>query len=215
METLLAHCTAAFSGHGGLFAVFFLGGLTGSVTHCLTMCGPIVACQSACGGSCSRRFDSVSQWRYHAGRMLTYGALGFLAALMARPLTTLEQWPSVAAIMLVLAGAMFIASSFPACNHSIFKLSGRSNFMRGVLMGFMPCGLLYAALMMAATLGNPLVALFAMWLFVLGTVPVLLLASVSADMITQQWKQKMVGAGRALMAFNGLSLFLIAARMMR
>jgi sulfite exporter TauE/SafE len=40
MEALLAHCAAAFSQHGSLFAVFFLGGLTGSLTHCLVMCGP-------------------------------------------------------------------------------------------------------------------------------------------------------------------------------
>ena len=67
METLLAHCTAIFSAHSGMFAVFFLGGLTGSLTHCLIMCGPVVACQSACGGGCGKKNErciavAISPW---------------------------------------------------------------------------------------------------------------------------------------------------------
>ncbi len=216
MEALLAHCTAAFSQHGGLFAVFFLGGLTGGFTHCLAMCGPMVAGQSACAGGCSKRGGNASRWTYHLGRMTTYGALGFAAALFARQIAALPFWPVLSSVMLLLAGVMFIVSSLPATRaHTACAVSAKTNYVRGALMGFMPCGMLYAALMMAATLANPLAGMFAMWLFVLGTVPALLLASTSAELLSRKWQHAMSNIGRAMMAFNGLTLLVMAAKVMR
>ena len=58
METLLAHCTVAFSDQGGLLAVFFLAGLTGGFTHCLVMCGPFLACERMCQ---SKSCKSIAQ----------------------------------------------------------------------------------------------------------------------------------------------------------
>ncbi len=212
MEALLAHCTALFSEHGGIFSVFLLGGLTGGFTHCLAMCGPVVAGQAACGG-CNKK--NSSQLNYHLGRMLTYGALGFLAALFAKQISALSFWPALSSAMLVVAGGMFLASSLYPHGKSLCKISGKNNFVRGALMGFMPCALIYAALMMAATLANPFAGMFAMWLFVLGTIPALLIASIGADLITRKWRYIMNNIGRAMMAFNGLSLLVIAARGMR
>lgn len=213
MEALLAHCTAAFSAHSGMFAVFFLGGLTGSVTHCLTMCGPVVACQTSCSKQCGK--PNASQWSYHLGRLLTYGLLGFFAALLSAQIAAFALWPYVSSTMLVLAGLMFIASALPFSKRHIFSVSNHSNFIRGALMGFMPCGLLYAALMMAATLTSPLAGMFAMWLFVAGTLPALWLAGFGAELLTKKWHHFMHTSGRVLMAFNGLSLLLMATRIMR
>lgn len=218
METLLAHCIATFSEHQGLFAVFFLGGLTGSLTHCLAMCGPVVACQAACAGSkncASKRLTNASQWQYHLGRMLTYGALGFAAALLSKQISALEIWPALSSVMLVLAGSMFLFSSLPLAKHSLFHFASDQPFLRGALMGFMPCGLLYAALMMAATLANPFAGMVAMWLFVLGTMPALLVASAGTELVTQKWQTVMHQLGRAVMACNGISLIFMATRIMK
>ncbi|MDX2095194.1 MAG: sulfite exporter TauE/SafE family protein [Alphaproteobacteria bacterium] len=212
MEALLAHCTAAFSQHGGLFAVFFLGGLMGGFTHCLAMCGPMVAGQSACAGGCRKPAQNASQFTYHLGRLTTYGALGFAAALFARQIAAWPFWPLLSSAMLVLAGLMFLASSLPASQpRSLCSVSARSNYLRGTLMGFMPCGLIYAALMMAATLANPLAGMLAMWLFTLGTVPALLLASGSAALLSRKWQQTTQTIGRAMMAVNGVTLLVMAA----
>lgn len=215
MEALLLHCTAAFSEHGSLFVVFFLGGLTGSVTHCLAMCGPMVAGQSACTGGCGTRASNASQWSYHLGRMTTYGALGFAAALFAKQVAAYTFWPLLSSTMLVVAGIMFIASSLPTKGRSRCKVSAKTNYLRGALMGFMPCGLLYAALMMSATLANPFAGMFAMWLFTLGTIPALLIASGAAEYISRKWQHTMHNAGRAMMAFNGLTLLVLATKGMR
>lgn len=215
METILAHCIAAFSQHGNVFALFFLGGLTGSLTHCLVMCGPVVACQSACGGSCGKRMSAASQWQYHLGRLLTYGALGFFAALLSRQIAATSCWPTVSAAMMVLAGGLFLVSALIPNQHAPLGFAPSNGFLRGVLMSFMPCGLIYAALMMAATLTSPLAGMFAMWLFVLGTVPALLVASGGAALLAMRWQDMMRGIGRFGMAFNGLTLLVLAARNMR
>ena len=157
----------------------------------------------------------ASQGQYHLGRFLTYGALGFFAALGSRQLATLNYWPMLSAIMIIAAGVLFLLSSFSPGRHFLFGFSPGNNFLRGVMMSFMPCGLIYAALMMAATLANPLEGMVAMWVFVLGTIPALLLASTGAAMIARKWQEFLSGAGRAMMAFNGLTLLVIATKMMR
>jgi uncharacterized protein len=215
MEALLAHCTAAFSHAGGLFAVFFLGGLMGSLTHCLVMCGPVVACQSACGGGCGKRMSGASQWQYHVGRLVTYGALGFFAALLSKQIAAASYWPKLSAAMMVMAGILFLLSALMPNRHKLLAITPSNGFLRGVLMSFMPCGLIYAALMMAATMANPLAGMFAMWLFVLGTIPALLIASGSAALLAGKWKEMMGGIGRFGMAFNGLTLLVLAVTTVR
>jgi sulfite exporter TauE/SafE len=214
MEALLAHCSAALTLHKGLLALFFLGGLTGSLTHCLLMCGPVVACQSACAGGCGKR-TNASQWEYHLGRFLTYGAFGFFSALISRQLSVLSYWPALSSTMMVMAGGLFFLSAVFPHSHRLFTTSSRNSFVRGVAMSFMPCGLLYAALMMASTLANPWAGMFAMWLFVLGTMPVLFIASGGAAALAVRWQEIMSGIGRFGMAFNGLALLAMAARIMR
>jgi sulfite exporter TauE/SafE len=215
MEALFAHCLAAFSQSGGMFAVFFLGGLMGSLTHCLIMCGPVVACQSACGGSCGMRMSAASQWQYHLGRLATYGALGFFAALLSKHLAAASYWPMVSMAMMVLAAGLFLLSAIIPNQHPLLSYAPKNGFLRGALMSFMPCGLIYAALMMAATLAHPLLGMVAMWLFVLGTIPALLVASGGAAILALKWQDMMRGIGRFGLAFNGLALLAMAAKTMR
>lgn len=218
VSELFVQCGALFSGAGPLWLVFLLGGLVGGFTHCVAMCGPLVACQNLCGGQCGKQSDlrAATQYPYHLGRMLTYGALGFAAAVVAKQLTTFAFWPKLSAAMLVLAGLAFVLSSLPQCRHWLGRLPlVRSVFLRGALMGFMPCGLIYAALMVAATTANPLAAMALMWLFVLGTLPALLLASAGTALLPMRWQPKLEPLGRAIMALNGVALFILAGKLVR
>ena len=209
---------------GGLFLTFFLGGLTGGFTHCLAMCGPFaasgVACERVCAGkSCgiTKSIGHAMGMEYHFGRFTTYGALGFLVALFSQQIAASGWWHYLSALMLACAGILFLVSclkpfyAHAAFSHKIFGLS----YLRGAFLGFMPCGLLYAALMMAATLADPLKGMLAMWLFTLGTLPALWIASGSADLLSRKWQHMMQRLGRAAMAFNGLSLLVMAANIAR
>ena len=214
VEALLSHCSLLFSAKSPLLLAFFLGGLTGGFTHCLTMCGPFVACRNMCAsGGCSSK-TQAAQLPYHLGRFTTYGLLGFFVAFLSRQITYLSYWPMISAGMLAIAGLMFLLSSLPKCNH-LFKSSGKLTYVSGLLLGFMPCGLLYAALMMAATTANPLMGMVGMWMFVLGTMPALLVASLGAEIITRKWQGIMQKAGRAMMAFNGIILLVMAEKLVR
>ncbi len=198
-------------------AVFFLGGLAGSLTHCLVMCGPMVACQAACGGACGKKLSIASQWHYHLGRLVVYGALGFVAALLSRQIAASPLWPAISSGMMVLAALLFIASSLMPSHNNLASrwMTGGNGFVRGMAMSFMPCGLLYAALMMAGALANPLQAMVAMWLFVLGTMPVLLASSGFAAALAFKWQRLMHTIGRFGMATSGLTLLVLAARSFR
>jgi sulfite exporter TauE/SafE len=116
---------------------------------------------------------------------------------------------------MLMAGALFLMSAILPNAHVLLGFVPKNFFLRGVLMSFMPCGLIYAALMMAATLASPLAGMFAMWLFVLGTIPALLVASGSAALLTMKWQDMMRGIGRFGMAFNGLTLMVLAVKIMR
>lgn len=215
METLLAQCSAVFSQGGNVFAVFFLGGLAGSLTHCLVMCGPLVACQAACGGACGSKMSAASQWPYHLGRLITYSALGFVAALLSRQVAAYSFWPALSAAMLVFAALLFLASSILPTQHPMLKFIPQHRVLRGALMGFMPCGLIYAALMVAATLASPVNGALAMASFVAGTTPALLLASSGAVVVARKWQGIIGRVGRFGMAFNGLALLALAANHVR
>lgn len=210
MHPLLTHCAISLSEHGNLFVVFFLGGLTGSLTHCLSMCAPVLACQSACGASCGTRMDAALQWPYHAARLLTYSSMGFVAAWFSMQIAALSYWPTLSAVMMVLAALLFLLSAMMPARHTLMRFVSTSRFLRGVLMSFMPCGLLYAALMMAATLANPLSGMIAMALFVLGTIPALVLVSSGTTLLAQKWKAWVNNIGRLGMACNGLTLLALA-----
>jgi len=194
-----------------------MGGLTGGFTHCLSMCGPFVACEQACRGNCGKTssLSHATGLSYHLGRFTTYGALGFLVALFSRQLAASSWWPVLSALMLGAAGMLFLFSCIKSCMHKNENSQTGITYLRGALLGFMPCGLLYAALMMAATLASPVEGMLAMWIFTLGTVPALLIASGSATLLNRKWQQVTQRCGRAVMAFNGLALLAMAANGVR
>ncbi len=218
MESLFGHCAGLFSQQKFILTTFLFAGITGGFTHCISMCGPFVACQATCvSASCSSKESLIQSLdlQYHLGRATTYGGLGFISAYLSKQIAYSPIWPWIAASMLIIAGIMFLISSMPGCKHSLINISGKLTYIRSALLGFMPCGLLYAALIMAATTANPLLGMFAMWVFVLGTIPALLLAHYGVKILTKNWKDIMQKIGQTIMVFNGLSLFVMAIKLVR
>lgn len=89
---------------------------------------------------------------------------------------------------------------------------GWRGYVLGVMLGFLPCGLVYAALMMAATSGSPLAGAAGMALFALGTVPALVIAAAGGRAL-HRWKPQLIQPlGRGLMALSGLMLIILAGQ---
>jgi sulfite exporter TauE/SafE len=87
---------------------------------------------------------------------------------------------------------------------------GWNGYALGVALGFLPCGLLYAALAAAAGVGSAAGGGLAMLAFVLGTMPNLMVVGVMGTLVSARW----TGAARAitppLMFGNAVMLALTA-----
>ena len=181
---------------GAVLASLFLTGLAGSL-HCVAMCGPLLLGFSRVlsGGAGSSRLDFVY---YHAGRIWTYGMLGLLAGWVGlglressaalgwqRPLAALFALSIIAAGVAasgLVPGLRLDLSPPGSCWRTPRRPTWLAAFLHeprrgarlllGAVMGLLPCGLVYAALLLAATL-PPLYSALGMALFGAGTLPAL------------------------------------------
>lgn len=149
-----------------MWAEIAAGAVLGGVSslHCVQMCGPIVVAFSLNG-----RAGWLSHVAYHLGRVSTYTLLGAAAGALGSGLGWLsgvERWVTLAAgVLLILAGGLFtwirpgsralIQIRMPG---PLSRLSGKllnapgwsRKLLMGLAMGFLPCGMIYAALVQAA-----------------------------------------------------------------
>jgi len=182
-------------------------GLIGSF-HCIGMCGPIVVALPL------KKHNLVSKITgailYNSGRVLTYSVLGILFGLLGRGIhmAGFQQWTSI-----LLGIAMIISVLFPFVFREKITIAGlfsgfaarlilklkklftdRSYFsllMIGLLNGLLPCGLVYVAIAGAINSGNILSGALFMMLFGIGTIPLLLIATLASDAIGQRLRSKM------------------------
>ena len=158
-------------------STFFMGMMGGP--HCIAMCGAPCAVISTQG---SRQI-----WQFHLGRILGYGILGGVAAYSVNNLAWLSNqtmsihplWTFFHGIIFVWGFVMLLYAKqhqwIDRMGESIWnviqKLSKtlRNNFLLGMLWSFMPCGLLYSALLVAALTLNILNGTISMMFFALGT----------------------------------------------
>jgi hypothetical protein len=182
-----------------VFLSLFIVGLLGG-GHCVGMCGGIVGALALQGGARPRWPLHLA---YNAGRIASYamagafvGAIGSLGSLglVAGPALPLRQGLYVlASLMLVAMGLYLIGltatlSWLERAGNGIWRriqpLTSRFLPVRGVaqalplglLWGWLPCGLVYSALVSALATGSASGGAAAMLAFGLGTLPNLLLA---------------------------------------
>ena len=173
----------------------FTAGLAGS-GHCLGMCGGILAALAVAspGTSAGQRFRL--NLAYHVGRIVTYTLLGLLAGAVSQAalFTALKPhlyWLFAAANLMVIT--IGLATAFGVHRLSLAALDGVGwGFMSrvlgrasgqatppaflaaGLVMGLLPCGLVYGVLIAAATGGSLMQGGGIMLAFGLGTLPALL-----------------------------------------
>lgn len=150
----------------------FLMGLLGSL-HCVAMCGGFVmACSMRFGGGFS--FSLI----YNAGRVLSYAMLGLLMGFIGKALIAAGLFGGFQSVLPVVAGAFMVLiglellGALPgrfkglfsgALPSSAFRVAARlapgnrkaAPFLIGMLNGLIPCGLLYAAGVKAASTADP------------------------------------------------------------
>jgi len=212
--------------------ILFASGLLGGFGHCLGMCGPVVAAVSL------SRHDPRStgpHLLYHLGRITTYsllgGAVGLSGSLVrvAIPIEPIQRavlaGTGVAIVLMGLSLSGLFGGRFrwgngadlPAPFSRLLRLvSGADGpgafFPLGLLLGLLPCGLVYTALLTAARQGmesaDPAAAFFrgvaAMALFGLGTAPSLLLLGKAVGHLGARIRGALYRAAALLMVLAGI-----------
>jgi len=177
------------------------------------------------------RHFALGHLAYNAGRITTYTALGALAGLAGgslRMLGHLAGASSIAAMvgggLMVIAG-LFMLGIIPArilAGIQLFRLT--SGFLRrvggllsspdvgkrlllGLALGFLPCGLIFAALLRSLATGSPLWGAAAMMAFGLGTAGALIALGLFSSAI--RWKLNRWGNRLAAASVIVMGIFLL------
>ena len=170
---------------------FLTLGLIGGFGHCVGMCSPFVLFVSRQfvppGGG--RAAALRAQAWYAAGRIVTYAILGGLAGAVGGVVQRAGAFLGLQRGAMLLAGAALVFWALAALSDLARIDAGGTLFGRvagrlrgrvpghplavGLLLGLLPCGFLYSAVVAAVGRGGALDGAAALALFGVGTVPAL------------------------------------------
>ncbi len=218
-----------------LVSALVMGLLGGS--HCLLMCGGIVA--TACAAVPLERRGLASLplvLAFNAGRIASYATAGAVAGLGGATLSTQGSLASLVGLKLLASGLMVAVGLHvaglaralawaerlgaplwrrlaPVARRFVPVRSPGQALALGSLWGWMPCGLVYAALAGAVTTGSALGGAATMAAFGLGTLPALVAmgsaAAVTARLASARGPR--LAAGVTIAAF-GIAQIALAGR---
>lgn len=182
----------------------FTIGLFGSL-HCVGMCGPIALALPY--KKESKFVAAASGLLYNMGRVTTYSFLGLIIGLIGKGvfLAGIQQWLSVGLGVLMLIIAIFSIpvetkiTSIAFIQKPYIKLksllgkfltqnSWKALFLTGVLNGFLPCGLVYMAIVGGVSMASLEQGVAYMALFGLGTIPLMLIVSLAGSVVSIKLK---------------------------
>jgi uncharacterized protein len=87
---------------------------------------------------------------------------------------------------------------------------GLNGYLLGVILGFIPCGLLYGAFLLAASIDSPLSAGLGMLLFGIATIPALFLSACGGFIFLKIFKTEFKIISKAVILINSVTLFIMA-----
>jgi sulfite exporter TauE/SafE len=202
-----------------LFTTAFVLGLSSSF-HCVGMCGPLLL---AVPTRASNNYQWLEIIIYHAARIFTYALLGILVGFAGWRLqvANLQQFFSLTiGIILIIyffAGRFFADTSWLlAFNKMIFSFFGFAakqkgqwgTLLLGVANGLLPCGMVYIALTGAMATAKISDAATFMFLFGLGTLPLLFVFNFYGVHLQVSVKQRIKLIAPLVIVIMGLLLIL-------
>jgi sulfite exporter TauE/SafE len=206
----------------GLIALFSLG-LLGSIAHCSAMCGPLVLGQVAdrlacipCSRMTERdRLSAGILLPYHLGRIGTYAALGAVAgfmgfglATMLHPLRAILLAAAAVALLCVAFGRHVPGAAMPRWIALVQARARPGGFAFGALLGLLPCGLVYTALLAASATASPFWGASTMVAFGLGTSPILVFIGIAGQ--ARALRGWLLRAAPVVLVFDAAVLLLAA-----
>ncbi len=212
------------------YGMLFVVGLLTSV-HCIAMCGGINlsqsvrAAQTGAGGQTEAGSASVllPTFLYNLGRVISYtligGIVGAIGSVVSFSGTAKGIVQLGAGIFMVIMGLNMLGI-FPWLRKlnprmpKIFarkigaqKRNSNSPLYVGLLNGLMPCGPLQAMQLYALSTGNFFAGALSMFLFSLGTVPLMFGFGALSSLLNHKFTGRMMRVSAALVIILGVSMF--------
>ncbi len=211
------------------YVAIFLIGFLGSFSHCYGMCGGFVFAYSVkmnkTGHSSLpiRPRAFLPHLMYNGGRIVTYSILGGIFGLLGGSLRYVIL--NFQSVLLIMAGLFMVffgldfggwlkivtISAIPGYERLrkligmlLTKISNTRIFLYGLVLGFIPCGLVYVALAGAASTGSAGGGIITMFVFGLGTVPALLILGISSNLITAGFRKRILKMTAVFIILFGL-----------
>ncbi len=215
-----------------LYFIFLTTGFTVGFGHCIGMCGPIVVSLSL---NLKGKNLFLPHLLYTTGRVITYGVLGGIMGasgsftLIAAHLAGIQQGAMILAGIIIIVMALAMSGWIPLgrifgddynpngiISRGFRKLSQVKStaayFPIGLLLGLLPCGPVYTALLAAAgagmkaagTLEGIAKGMAVMILFGIGTIPALFAVAKLVDMGWLKKRQIIYRIGTILMIIVGV-----------
>ena len=207
-------------------SLVFLGGLLGSA-HCIGMCGGFAAVLGMAHGNWRRNL--IAQLSYSGGRIATYSFLGAVAGQIGQSLSQqIGSVIQVSAALCIIAGLFLIVeglaaaglelrwwrangsvetgrcTAFPLMSVLLRVPGPQRAFTAGLLTGFIPCGLLYAFIALAATTGSFASGMLIMALFGLGTVPLMFLTGATTSLLNIVYRRRLMYIAACSVVLTGV-----------
>jgi sulfite exporter TauE/SafE len=211
------------------FIEIVLIGLLGSM-HCIGMCGGFVAMYSL------KKPTTQPTLSYHVlynlGRITTYSLLGGILGSLGSFVAYVGEHRGIPGAVLLIAGLFMVlmglniagvlgkrglfeetgittTSAFRNTLRRILALeSVWGSFLLGLLLGLLPCGLLYPIFMHAAASGGFVAGMLIMAIFGLSTVPAMMSFGLLMTRLRPYMKRAFYRAAAVLIVILGLRTFL-------
>lgn len=196
----------------GSYITAFLLGLFSTV-HCIAMCGSVIGALTLSlpvevRESQRQMFPYVLN--YNIGRLLSYGMAGAIVGFLSSPLTAFDGHLVLRylSVIVMVAMGLYLAGWFPKfarmerigapiwkwlqpIGQKLLPVRSRTQaFYLGIVWGWLPCGLVYAALAVAATIGDPIQASLVMLAFGAGTLPAVMGAGLFTGLLSSIARSK-------------------------
>lgn len=215
-------------GYGMLFVI----GLVTSV-HCIGMCGGIHLSQCLSyqknsdgernGEKGKKKWATVyPSFLYNLGRVLSYTIVGGIVGGFGSVISFSGKGKGavqlIAGVFMVIMGINML-NIFPwlrKFNPRMPKVFARKinqgkqkngAFLVGILNGLMPCGPLQAMQLYALSTESPLKGAFSMFLFSMGTVPLMFGFGALSSFLSQKFTKQVMKFGAVLVVILGISMF--------
>jgi len=210
-----------------LLAVAFVTGLLGSA-HCFGMCGGLSGLFAVNASVASLRSQIPMAVVYNVGRIISYAVFGIIVGALGKSIV--GTIPHLAAPVRLASGLLIVVVGLqvafnwrflapiekagaklwnriaPAAKGLLPVTSLPKALGLGLLWGWLPCGLVYSVLLLAATTTKPVAGGLVMVAFGIGTMPAMIMTGLSASKLSQFMSRKRLGAGLLIVLIGVLTL---------